>query len=67
MERERHFLADLMAWQTHHARERDEAVRLQLRIERLEAAIAKIGPPKQDELIAELERLRREAHIPPTV
>jgi BMFP domain-containing protein YqiC len=56
-----------MAWQTHHARERDEAVRLQLRIERLEAAIAKIGPPKQDELIAELERLRREAHIPPTV
>jgi hypothetical protein len=34
-----------MAWQTHHARERDEALRLQLRMERLEAAIAKIGPP----------------------
>jgi hypothetical protein len=56
-----------MAWQTHHARERDEALRLQLRMERLEAAIAKIGPPKQEELIAELERLRREAHIPPTI
>ena len=56
-----------MAWQTHHARERDEALRLQLRIERLEAAIAKIGPPKREELVAELERLRREAHIPTTV
>jgi ribonuclease D len=67
VERKRDFLAYLMAWQTHHARERDEALRLQLRIERLEAAIAKIGPPKREELVAELERLRREAHIPPTV
>ena len=55
-----------MAFQTHRARERDEALRLQLRIERLEAALPNVTPAKRAELQAELERLRA-VHVPPTV
>lgn len=55
-----------MAFQTHRARERDEALRLQLRIERLEAAIPNVTPAKRAELQAELERLRA-ARLPPAL
>ena len=55
-----------MAWQAHRARERDEAQRLRLRIERLEAALETVSPAKRAELRAELERLRA-ARLPTTV
>lgn len=55
-----------MAWQAHTARERDEALRLRLRIERLEAALAAVSEAKRAELQAELERLRA-LRLPTTV
>lgn len=48
------------------ALERDEALRLQLRIARLEAALEHVNAEKRAELLAELERLRG-LRLPPTV
>lgn len=55
-----------MSWQAHTARQRDEALRLRLRIERLEAALPTVSAAKRAELLAELERLRA-ARLPPAV
>jgi hypothetical protein len=55
-----------MPFQAHKARERDEALRLRLRIERIEAALPSVTEAKRAELLAELERLRA-ARLPPTV
>ena len=55
-----------MPFQAHKARDRDEALRLRLRIERIEAALPNVNAEKRAELLAELERLRA-AHLSPAV
>lgn len=47
-----------MGFQTHKARERDEAERQRQRIARLTKALSKADCPKRAELTAELERIR---------
>jgi hypothetical protein len=56
----------VVGWQGFKARDRDEALRLRLRIERIEAALPSVTEAKRAELLAELERLRA-ARLPPTV
>jgi hypothetical protein len=55
-----------MPFAGHNVRERNEALRLRLRIERIEAALPHVNEAKRAELLAELERLRAE-HLPPAV